>query len=204
MPISEPYRSIEGRKRLETEKVKGSRFIATAIPLDSEQPLKPLIEELRREFPDAGHHCWAWRAGDAFRYSDDGEPSGSAGRPILQQIDGAGVDRLGIVVTRIFGGTKLGVGGLMRAYGGAARELLQTVEILEVIPKHRLIVTLPYELDGAILAEAKGWSQQPVDSQYAADVTHRFDVPIPEVEPFRDALVERSAGRAQIKVDAND
>jgi len=198
--MSDPYRSIEGRERLETEKVKGSRFIATAIPLENEADLAPLLAELKREFPDANHHCWAWRNGEAFRYSDDGEPSGSAGRPILQQLDGAGLDRVGCVVTRIFGGTKLGVGGLMRAYGGAAKELLAAARILTVVPKRLVSVVLPYELDGALLALAKGFELSPDGSTYGADVRHQFRVPVAEVERFVDELTERSAGRAQIEL----
>ena len=76
--------------------------------------------------PQATHNCWAWRIGDAYRFNDDGEPGGSAGRPILAAIDGQGVDRVAVLVVRWYGGTNLGVGGLVRAYGGVAAECLRT------------------------------------------------------------------------------
>src|SRR3546814_18000784 len=80
---------------------------------------------LFRSVPDATHNCWAWRIGDDYRSNDDGEPAGTAGRPILAAIDGQGMDRVVVVVTRWFGGIKLGAGGLVRAYGGTAAECLR-------------------------------------------------------------------------------
>src|SRR5512138_1197293 len=99
------------------EKIKGSRFIATARPVASEQEALAFIEEMKKEFHDATHNAFAWRAGigraQRYRYNDDGEPSGTAGQPILRAIDGRGAGNLCIVITRYFGGTKLGTGGLM-------------------------------------------------------------------------------------------
>jgi len=197
--MDRPYLSLTGRVRRETAKVKGSRFIATAIPVSGDADLGALVEELRREFPDANHHCWAWRRGESFRWNDDGEPSGSAGRPILQQIDGRGVDRVGLVVSRIFGGTKLGVGGLMRAYGGAARELLEHAAIVEVVPTTRVTVTLPYELAGAVVALGREFALAPAESSFGETVRHVFDVPCARAQEFAREAVERTAGRARVK-----
>ena len=103
---------------------KRSRFVAHAAPVDSPDDAMAWIAGVSD--PQATHNCWAWRIGDAYRFNDDGEPGGSAGRPILAAIDGQGVDRVAVLVVRWYGGTNLGVGGLVRAYGGVAAECLRT------------------------------------------------------------------------------
>ena len=103
---------------------KRSRFVAHAAPVDSPGDAMAWIAGVSD--PQATHNCWAWRIGDAYRFNDDGEPGGSAGRPILAAIDGQGVDRVAVLVVRWYGGTNLGVGGLVRAYGGVAAECLRT------------------------------------------------------------------------------
>ena len=102
--------------------VKHSRFLARAAPADSTHAAQAFVGSVSD--PDATHNCWAWRIGGDYRSSDDGEPAGTAGRPILAAIDGQGFDRVVVVVTRWFGGIKLGAGGLVRAYGGSAAECL--------------------------------------------------------------------------------
>ena len=101
-----------------------SRFIAHAAPVETADAAMAWIAGASD--PQATHNCWAWRIGDAYRFNDDGEPGGSAGRPILAAIDGQGVDRVAVLVIRWYGGTNLGVGGLVRAYGGVAAECLRT------------------------------------------------------------------------------
>ena len=101
-----------------------SRFIAHAAPVETADAAMAWIAGASD--PQATHNCWAWRIGDAYRFNDDGEPGGSAGRPILAAIDGQGVDRVAVLVVRWYGGTNLGVGGLVRAYGGVAAECLRT------------------------------------------------------------------------------
>jgi uncharacterized YigZ family protein len=106
--------------------VKHSRFIAQAAPATSPQAALAFLAQVAD--PDATHNCWAYRIGAEYRSSDDGEPAGTAGRPILAAIEGQGCDRVMVVVTRWYGGIKLGAGGLVRAYGGAAAECLRTAE----------------------------------------------------------------------------
>ena len=132
---------------IEVDPIKRSRFIACGAPMSSAEEAKSFVSRVRAEYPDAGHHCFAWRldAGDAgFRVSDDGEPGGTAGLPILNHIDGAGLRNVVIVVVRYFGGTKLGKGGLIRAYGGTAGALIRQAEVIEVeetlLHEHREIV----------------------------------------------------------------
>jgi len=195
------YHTLARTERKEPPKIKGSRFIANGFPFAGEERLAVEVARLRKEFPDANHHCWAWRDGERFRYNDDGEPSGSAGQPILRQIDGAGVDRVAIVVTRIFGGTKLGVGGLIRAYGGAARELLEHAEIVEVIPYRVITVTAPYESSGSLASVAAAFDVRPVESSFDDRVRQVFHIPQARAEEFVVSVTDRTAGRAEIAVE---
>ena len=118
--------------------VKHSRFLAQAAPVDTPAGALAFLAELART--PATHHCWAYRIGADYRSSDDGEPAGTAGRPILAAIDGQGFDRVMVVVTRWYGGVNLGAGGLVRAYGGAAAECLRTA------PRRPLVATVEAEL----------------------------------------------------------
>src|SRR5690606_2431913 len=111
-------------------KDRGSKFLAYAFPINDEQELKGKLKELKALHPKAGHHCYAYRLGldgNQYRANDDGEPSGSAGKPILGQIDSAGVTNVLVVVVRYFGGTLLGVPGLINAYKTATAEALSHV-----------------------------------------------------------------------------
>lgn len=112
--------------------IKKSRFIGKATPIASEDEAKVFLASVSD--PAANHNCWAWRIGQAYRFSDDGEPSGTAGKPILQAIDGQDLDGVVVVVTRFFGGILLGSGGLVRAYGGTAAQMLRAAEKREIIP----------------------------------------------------------------------
>lgn len=112
--------------------IKKSRFIGNAAPIASEEDAKAFLTTVSD--PSGNHNCWAWRLGQAYRFSDDGEPSGTAGKPILQAIDGQDLDGVVVVITRFFGGILLGSGGLMRAYGGTAAQMLRAAGKREIIP----------------------------------------------------------------------
>lgn len=131
---------------------KGSRFLAVVAPAADEEAARAAIERLRREHPDATHHCFAWRLGaePAERSSDAGEPGGTAGPPILSALRGAGLSDVVAVVVRWFGGVKLGKGGLVRAYGGATRAALGAVATVERAPVIELALTVPYPVLGAV------------------------------------------------------
>ncbi|MET3857529.1 YigZ family protein [Rhizobium sp. OAE497] len=109
--------------------VKKSRFLAIAIPVDSETAVKMALAE--HSDPSANHNCYAWRVGNIYRFNDDGEPSGTAGKPIFQAIEGRQLDKTLVIVTRWFGGVLLGAGGLVRAYGGTAAACLREAELEE-------------------------------------------------------------------------
>lgn len=118
------------------EEIKKSRFLALAAPVESPEQALAFLREVAD--PIATHNCWAYRIGQDYRFNDDGEPGGTAGRPILQAIEGQGMDRVVVVVTRWYGGIKLGAGGLVRAYGGTAAECLRRAERVPIVAMARL------------------------------------------------------------------
>ncbi len=145
------YPRPAGEARAEIRE-KGSRFLAVVGPAADEVEAKARLAAVEREFPDATHWCWAWRLGDPprERSSDAGEPAGTAGIPILQVLRGAGLSDVLAAVVRWFGGTKLGKGGLARAYAAAAREALLRLPVAVRVPTARLALRIPYEKVGAV------------------------------------------------------
>ena len=133
--IKDTYKSIAGPAE-GLFKDQGSRFIALAYPVESEEEVKALLEKARKEYHDARHHCVAYRighTGDIWRASDDGEPAGSAGRQILGQIDSAGLSDVAVIVVRYFGGIKLGIPGLIRAYKESTKDALNNASQIDKI-----------------------------------------------------------------------
>ena len=146
--MSEALQALAGRCQHEQD-IKKSRFLALAAPVDSPEGALAFVQEVSD--PAATHNCWAYRIGQAYRFNDDGEPGGTAGRPILQAIEGQGIDHAVVVVTRWYGGIKLGAGGLARAYGGTAAECLRLAERVAIVP----MATLALSCDFADLALLK-------------------------------------------------
>lgn len=135
MTQNDTYRSVESRSE-GIFKDRGSRFLAFAYPVESEAEVREIVSSVRKEYHDARHHCYAFRIGldgALWRASDDGEPSGTAGRPILGQIDSAGLSDVLVVVVRYFGGIKLGVPGLINAYKSAAADAISSGNVVEKI-----------------------------------------------------------------------
>lgn len=135
MVSNDTYKSI-GAPSVGLFKDNGSRFIALAYPVETEAEVKEIVAGLKKEYHDARHHCYAYRIGldgGVWRANDDGEPSGSAGRPILGQIDSAGLSDILVVVVRYFGGIKLGIPGLIRAYRTSTADALQQASVVEKV-----------------------------------------------------------------------
>ncbi|MCA8953773.1 MAG: YigZ family protein [Planctomycetes bacterium] len=198
------FRTVAERCRHEPEKIKGSRHIATVAPVDDDAAIAAVLGEVAREFPAANHHAYGWRLGAdgaRFRYSDDGEPSGSAGAPILQQIDHLELTRVLVVVSRIFGGTKLGTGGLIRAYGGAAREALAHATIVERVLTAAVEIVHGYAQAGAVAAALHAEGQKPRLAEYGEQTRLVIDVPLDRVEPFAQELRDATGGRAAIAIE---
>ncbi len=197
------YKSIAGEFTYEPNKIKGSRHIASARPVSSETAAMEFVAENRNRHRTANHHAYAWRLGcdgELFRYSDDGEPSGSAGRPILRQIDAKGLTEIIVVVSRIFGGTKLGVGGLVRAYGGAAAAALERAQIVVVAPKTRMRIEYPYVCSNAIQAVLHGHQITLLDSEFGAAVVQHLEVLQTEAEDICRELRDATAATAVVNI----
>lgn len=193
-------RTLAGRFAHEIPKIRGSRFLATVAPVASAEAALAEVAELRARWRDATHHCWAYRllGDDEHRASDDGEPSGSAGRPILAEIQGRDLRAVVAVVTRWYGGTKLGTGGLVRAYGGAAAAAFDLAPIVVRPVTRRLTVSHGYERTGEVQAVLAVFALAPLAARYAERVRFDLEVPVEEVERLRQALVDATAGRVEL------
>lgn len=184
----------------ETE-VEKSRFIAWVCHASDTAAFARLLDDARRTHPHASHHCSAFIAGppgeqQAIGFSDDGEPGGTAGRPMFQVLDGAGVGQIGCVVIRYFGGTKLGTGGLARAYANSVAQALTTLPLRDFVPRR----TLRLQVDFAGEAEARGWLAEQAVPVTAADydsdgVVLTAEWPVDDDERRLTALSSRLRGR---------
>ena len=181
---------------------KRSRFIGQVWPVDSEEEARRRIEETRRRHHDARHNCWCYvlRDGNVLRYSDDGEPQGTAGQPMLNVFVKEGVTNVCCVVTRYFGGILLGAGGLTRAYGGTAKLALDAAGVSRMRLWTTLAVTCPYPLYERmrLLTEQSGGVI--ADTDFGADVTLSVLLPSELVERYQDNVTELSAGGVQALV----
>ncbi|MCC5883764.1 MAG: YigZ family protein [Halomonas sp.] len=189
-----------GTRHETTIEVEKSRFIAWLCHVPDIAAFDALLAEARRVHPNASHHCSAYIAGppgeqNAIGFSDDGEPGGTAGRPMFQALEGAGLGQVGCVVTRYFGGTKLGTGGLARAYCQAVARGLDTLPRREVVERTMLML----KVDFAGEAEARAWFEQhgvPVDAAEYDSEGVRLSVGWPrDVDVDLTALESRLRGR---------
>jgi uncharacterized YigZ family protein len=201
--MSEPNYIPAERARAEI-RVVNSRFIADAAPAATVEEARAFIAAIRAEMPDAAHHVYAYIIGHGatttLGMSDDGEPPGTAGRPVMAVLKGSGLGDVALVVTRYFGGTLLGTGGLVRAYGDAAKAALAALPRAEKIERRTLEIGLPYAAyeQGRRLLTAHAGSV--LDEAFAADVTVWARLPLAEVEGFTRAIGELTAGQAKLKV----
>ena len=157
MASIDTYKSIAGLSE-GLFKDNGSRFIAKAYPVESEVEVREIVAAIRKEYHDARHHCYAYRIGldgATWRANDDGEPSGSAGRPILGQIDSAGLSDILVVVIRYFGGIKLGIPGLIRAYRTSTADALSQAQVVEKVAGRWVTLRFPYDSLPAVMKTVK-------------------------------------------------
>jgi len=190
--------------RYEPPPIKGSRFLASVAPVADEEQAAAYVERLRAEYDDARHVCFAWRlgpAGSLHRSSDAGEPSGSAGRPMLAQLEGHGVSDCVAVVVRYFGGVKLGVGGLMRAYGGALGACLDRARLVAVEVTRAVRVVFPYDCSGPVQGLLRAEGLIAADGRYGAEVELLLRVREDRLDAFLLDLADRTAGRARVEVE---
>lgn len=197
MSNPQPIQTIQDRVRSEV-KVRGSRFIATAVPVKDKVAATDVIEQIRKEFWDASHNCFAYQLapnGAEYRFSDDGEPSGTAGKPILFAIQQRDLLDLLIVVTRYFGGTKLGAGGLARAYAEAANNALNEAEKVTIWPTTRIRVFTPYDDVSEVRRLVEAQTEE-FDEEFRDVVIYTATIRDDNLKHFSEQLTERTAGRA--------
>lgn len=180
--------------------VRHSRFVANAVPVESVDDAMRALADV--SVPDATHNCWAWRIGDDYRSNDDGEPAGTAGRPILAAIDGQGIDRVVVVVTRWFGGIKLGAGGLVRAYGGTAAECLRRAERFELVEQRDIVLHAPFEDLGTVHVALAAVSAEKLSETFDAGGT-RLVLRLPEDSIDALKIRLRDATRNRVRIDDN-
>jgi len=191
-----------GRHRV-TEEISRSRFITTVARADSIEAATAFVDGVRLEFADATHHCWAYVVGppgDTARVgmSDDGEPHGTAGRPMLTILLHGGVGDIAAVVTRYYGGTKLGTGGLVRAYGGGVQKALATMPRGERVELTTLDVVVSYPAVSAMQQIFPTFEVEVIAEVYEADVRYEVRLPVAGVAGLRAAVLDATRGQARI------
>lgn len=189
--IIEPYLAPVEEARAELRE-KGSRFRAIILPAGDETSALAEIENMAKQHPTASHHCWAWRLGSPARerHSDAREPTGTAGEPILRALRGAGVSDAVVVVVRWFGGTKLGRGGLSRAYANTTGEVLGVALLEQRAPVVRFELEFPYHQVGAVKRLIHPPQVTLVTADYGEQVTMTVDVQTAAAEELRAALAD--------------
>lgn len=198
----EPYKIIEYGGTGEIEEKK-SRFIAHVAAASTEEEALAFIEAKKKQFWDARHNCYAYILGEqaqTMRFSDDGEPAGTAGRPILEVLMGSGIRNLVVVVTRYFGGTLLGTGGLVRAYTQATQAGLAASDVRTMYYGYEAEVVTDYNGIGKIQYLLGQRSIPQENADYAEQVTIRFHISYDEKDAVVQEITEATAGKAQITV----
>ena len=174
---------------------KRSSFLGIVEPVRSEEEARAVIVAVKKQHRDARHNCWCYLIqGGAERYSDDGEPQGTAGIPMLEVFRKAGVSNAVCVVTRYFGGVLLGAGGLLRAYTKAAKDALENAGITEVIPMRELTFRCPYSLLDRIRPEIAAAEAEILATDYAADITLSVRIPEAKADSFSERIFDLTSG----------
>ena len=186
--------------------VNRSRFICAICHCHSKDQVKAFIEQQRRKYPDASHHCYAFNTSwpdnsQAYGFSDDGEPSGTAGRPMLAALQGADIGEICAVVIRYFGGTKLGTGGLQRAYALSVRQALEQLVTQLKVPSEELNLICDYHQVKDIEHLVGVFSGKVVEQAFTTDVTMLISLAVTDVDTFCARLTDHSGGRVVISKD---
>ena len=196
------YRVAAREARFEQE-IKRSRFIGIGCRVSSPEEAAATLEELRREFPGATHHCSAYLLGDPrnssnLRADDDGEPAGTAGKPMLNVLQHKNVGDLLLVVVRYFGGIKLGAGGLVRAYSSTASGTMDALECVDAVPERDGVLALDYPDEPPIRRALEELGVTVLRSQYGARVELSLRLPEDRWGEISKSLLERTSGRAKL------
>lgn len=180
--------------------MKGSRFLGHARAVDSSEEFEQWRQMIQAEHPSANHHCWAYRIGSEMRFSDDGEPGGTAGRPMLEVVLKRELDQLAVVVVRYFGGTRLGAGGLVRAYSGTVAKVLDVAGEVLVEDREALRVHVPFALVDPVrrlLEETR--EARTLEGEFdAGGWRAKLELPQAEAEGFRERMADLTRGAVQV------
>ena len=197
--IQDSYKSIAAQAK-GLFKDNGSRFIAHAYPVETEEEVKEIVAALKKEYYDARHHVYAYRLGyqgDKFRANDDGEPSGSSGRPVLGQIDSNGLSDILVVVVRYFGGIKLGIPGLIRAYKTATADAIANAEIIEKIASKMYRVHFGYMSMNNVMKVFKDMGLEQKNQSFDMECSLDTSVRLSLVETFLQRMADVEGSRVE-------
>lgn len=180
------------------EEIRKSRFVAIAQAVQNEQQCKDFLADYSQ--PKATHNCWAWRMGENYRFNDDGEPGGTAGRPILQAIESQGLDQVIVLVIRWFGGIKLGTGGLARAYGGVANNCLRLAERAEIVAVVLQAAFCPYPLIDLISSRLKELRVEINQAKFNVNgVDWILSIPESKLAMVKSMFIDLTNGQGQLQ-----
>ncbi|MGE5342785.1 MAG: IMPACT family protein [Candidatus Omnitrophota bacterium] len=198
LTISKPY----GPEEL---KDKGSRFISYAYPVTQVEGTVTVISALRKKYHDATHVCFAYRIGNGedthIRYTDDGEPGGTAGLSIYNEIKNKEYYNIIVAVVRYFGGIKLGTGGLVRAYAGASRQILEITDPIKVYITQKASLTFPYTLTGEMMQLMNRFSLKIIQRDYTDQgITMVLEIPPNLINEVSHAIIDASSGKIQLEI----
>lgn len=194
--MSDPLNVLVGPCRY-AQDIRKSRFLAQAAPMQSPEQALGYLREVAAS--DATHNCWAYRIGQDYRFNDDGEPGGTAGRPILQAIEGAGIDRVMVVVTRWYGGIKLGAGGLVRAYGGTAAECLRLAARVPLVATTRLTVHCGFADLALLKARCPAWDARIEQETFGTEgAALELTLPADRLDEACARIVDLTRGQARL------
>ena len=203
-PVADKQRLVPAREARGELRVVNSRFIATAAPVATVDEAKAFIARIRREFFDASHNVPVYIIGHGATViahcGDDGEPPGTAGRPALEVLRGSGLGNVAVVVTRYFGGTKLGAGGLVRAYSDGVRQVLAVLPRAALVATDTAVIVTPYNTFERVRQLVAAHHGQILDETFAADVTVTARFAVEHMPTFQAALQEMSGGRVRAEV----
>ena len=205
--MDDAFTTIQTESQTEI-KVRASRFIGETFLVTSVDEAVHRLNDVRKREFRANHHCYAYVLGrpepTEFKFSDAGEPSGTAGRPALAVLRGSGLGDVVVVVTRYFGGTKLGTGGLVRAYGDAVRRVLESVSLAEKVSTRTLQQTVPYNLLEQCRSLVVAHGGRILDEEFAAEVTVTAQFRALSAPKFQGAMQELSHGRVSVQLVKTD
>ena len=202
MTQADEFFTIKDKKRSKL-KVKGSIFIATAFAVKREDEVKTRSDEIKKEFFDATHNCYAYKIGltpdEISKASDAGEPKGTAGKPILSAIQSKNLTNVLVVVTRYFGGTKLGTGGLSKAYHQSALEVLNLCEIVRKFPTLSIVLALPLTFYGMVNRLIKNFDLSVTKSDFSEGEKMKLEVKIrkSQLDEFKRKIMDLTEGKAK-------